>query len=345
MRLGQLGLFQHLPPSDTVSLDIISDVCDQIIGAAVHHATEPTLKAKAQNKTKVFDLIKKLDSSSEDAIHDSTQTTFKQVKDFLIHLWENTSITDKNDSINQGYSIIQFESMVHTTSSKEEEDAPVLSNSTTTTTHEEDNSSHTTESKSPKANPAPITTTVESKPIPSATKEKEDSRASEEKEESKATEEKMESNSTEEISAVEEQPTTASNKGQREDAKEEPVVEPISSKADQFEDAEKDIVEAENSNKSKESNQAKKEKPKEEEAPSKDTKDEGEWSKEEKEVHEKKNENWKSNEETSGWSSFDSTLKNDGWGNPGKGKTRLYIHMILSLLIYCRCCTRIIISR
>lgn len=169
MRLGQLGLFQFMDTNAVVPLESIADLCDQMIGAAVHFANTPatSLKTRHEYKAKVFSLIRKLDSSADEPLRgdnkeeekNSSGTTFKQVKEFLDHLWENTDKLDTTAAVasppplleQADYPVLQFDTMMPTqqkdtattTSSSQDEEMqePVTPKTSlsisTATTHEE----------------------------------------------------------------------------------------------------------------------------------------------------------------------------------------------------------------
>ena len=130
MRLGQLGLFPHMEQSKVVSVEILSDLCDQIIGAAVHHAKDHTSSSKFKHK--VFELMKNLDTGSEDYTNETETTTFKQIKEFLNHFWENTVKVDPNQSLlKEDISVVQFESMMP----KSEENQKTFNDNSTITSN------------------------------------------------------------------------------------------------------------------------------------------------------------------------------------------------------------------
>ncbi|KAG2231361.1 hypothetical protein INT48_007486 [Thamnidium elegans] len=112
MRLGQLGLYNCIEQAP--SLQSVGNLCDQIIGAAVYYAKDPSSQVKEQKRHKIRDLLKKLEHGSNDLIEESDTTTFKQIKEFLQHIWDNTiECTEHvNNNNNQVYSVIQFEGMV-----------------------------------------------------------------------------------------------------------------------------------------------------------------------------------------------------------------------------------------
>lgn len=114
MRLGQLGLYQCIEKAP--SLDIVANLCDQIIGAAVYYASESSYNIKEQKRHKVHDLLRKWDQASNDVIDDTVDgTTFKQLKDFLQHLWDNSEEiknTSHQNNSEQTYAVLQFEGMV-----------------------------------------------------------------------------------------------------------------------------------------------------------------------------------------------------------------------------------------
>ncbi|KAI9248713.1 hypothetical protein EDC94DRAFT_624732 [Helicostylum pulchrum] len=111
MRLGQLGLYNCIEQAP--SLQSVSGLCDQIIGAAVYYAKDPSTQVKEQKRHKIRELLKKLEHGSNDLIEESDTTTFKQIKEFLQHIWDNTvERTESVNNNNQVYSVIQFEGMV-----------------------------------------------------------------------------------------------------------------------------------------------------------------------------------------------------------------------------------------
>ncbi len=231
--------------------------------------------------------MKKLDSSSEELTSENSQTTFKQVKDFLLHLWENTSPIDKNE-INQQFSIVQFDSMMPipplVTANDHDEPIPILSNSTTT--HEET----TVSQEEPIVSPEEITVSSKEEATVSPKEEETMVNPKEERQESQE-EETKETNVEDE---------------KFQDAEKEEIVEPKNTSSNETHKEKEEHVTLSNAH----------------DALSKiNTSDE--WSKvdtkeKEQESPEKKKSDWKGNEETKEWTSFDTTLKNDGWGDPGK---------------------------
>ncbi|KAL9560060.1 hypothetical protein MBANPS3_000125 [Mucor bainieri] len=119
VRLGQLGLFNviEMEASPATMLNAITDVCDQLIGAAVYHATESSPITKTQKARQVADILKKLDTNSEDVILDNI--SFKDIKDLIQHIWDNTvneaQVLEKtliDESAAKEWAVIQFENMV-----------------------------------------------------------------------------------------------------------------------------------------------------------------------------------------------------------------------------------------
>ncbi|GAA5808688.1 hypothetical protein MFLAVUS_002082 [Mucor flavus] len=111
MRLGQLGLYDFIEQAP--SLQSVSDLCDQIIGAAVYYAKDPSTQVKEQKRHQIRGLLRKLEYGSNDLIEESNTTTFKQIKNFLQRIWDNTvECTEHVNNNNQVYSVIQFEGMV-----------------------------------------------------------------------------------------------------------------------------------------------------------------------------------------------------------------------------------------
>lgn len=119
VRLGQLGLFDVIemeaPPK--TMLNAITDVCDQLIGASVYHATEPSTTIKSQKRKQVADILKKLDTNSEDIILEDI--SYKDIKDLIQHVWDNTvneaqvlENTLIKESAAKEWAVIQFENMV-----------------------------------------------------------------------------------------------------------------------------------------------------------------------------------------------------------------------------------------
>ncbi|KAI7889403.1 uncharacterized protein EV154DRAFT_514587 [Mucor mucedo] len=119
MRLGQLGLYDCIDQAP--SLDTVANLCDQIIGAAVYYAKESSPQIKDQKRLKVHELLRKWDQASNDVIDDTVDdgTTFKQLRDFLQHIWDN-SREIKNTSNHRHhqnnsektYAVLQFEGMI-----------------------------------------------------------------------------------------------------------------------------------------------------------------------------------------------------------------------------------------
>ncbi|OAD05331.1 hypothetical protein MUCCIDRAFT_109191 [Mucor lusitanicus CBS 277.49] len=119
VRLGQLGLFDviQMKASPKDMLNAITDVCDQLIGASVYHATEPSTSIKSQKRRQVADILKKLDTSSEEVILEDI--SFKDIKDLIQHIWDNTvneaQVLEKtliDESAAKEWAVIQFENMV-----------------------------------------------------------------------------------------------------------------------------------------------------------------------------------------------------------------------------------------
>lgn len=107
MRLGQLGLYQYIDQAPP--LDSIATLSDQIIGAAVHYAKHKSLP----KRQKALELLRKFDQASTEKIDPNLPTTFKHIKDFLQHIWDNTTEPEHVHS-NQNYPVIQFEGMIDT---------------------------------------------------------------------------------------------------------------------------------------------------------------------------------------------------------------------------------------
>ncbi|KAI8646637.1 hypothetical protein BD408DRAFT_440013 [Parasitella parasitica] len=118
VRLGQLGLFDLIEIESPKSmLDAITDICDQLIGASVYHATDPSPSTKSQKRKQVFDILKKLETNSEDIILGNI--TFKDIKNLIQHVWDNTLNEEQiledgviDESAAKGWAVIQFENMV-----------------------------------------------------------------------------------------------------------------------------------------------------------------------------------------------------------------------------------------
>lgn len=119
VRLGQLGLFDviGIEASPKTMLNAITDVCDQLIGASVYHATDPSPTIKMQKRKQVADILKKLDTNSEDVILENV--TFKDIKNLIQHIWDNTVSEAQvlenaviDESAAKEWAVIQFENMV-----------------------------------------------------------------------------------------------------------------------------------------------------------------------------------------------------------------------------------------
>ncbi|GAN08888.1 hypothetical protein MAM1_0229c08407 [Mucor ambiguus] len=119
VRLGQLGLFDviEMEASPKIMLNAITDICDQLIGASVYHATEPSPTVKTQKRRQIADILKKLDTNSEDVILENI--SFKDIKDLIQHIWDNTvneaqilENTLTTESAAKDWAVIQFENMV-----------------------------------------------------------------------------------------------------------------------------------------------------------------------------------------------------------------------------------------
>lgn len=116
MRLGQLGLYDCIDQAP--SLDIVASLCDQIIGAAVYYAKESSHQIKDQKRLKIQELLRKWDQASNDTIDDAVDgTTFKQLRDFLQHIWDNSKDVKNTSEIvhsntEQPYAVLQFEGMI-----------------------------------------------------------------------------------------------------------------------------------------------------------------------------------------------------------------------------------------
>ncbi|CEP17584.1 hypothetical protein [Parasitella parasitica] len=122
---GQLGLFHLIEmESPKTMLDAITDICDQLIGASVYHATDPSPSIKSQKRKQVFDILKKLETSSEDVIMGNI--TFKDIKNLIQHVWDNTINEEQvleNAAIEETavreWAVIQFENMVQNEASQD----------------------------------------------------------------------------------------------------------------------------------------------------------------------------------------------------------------------------------
>lgn len=125
VRLGQLGLFDLIDiESPKAMLCAIIDVCDQLVGASVYHATDPSLHVKTQKRKQVFDILKKLDTSSEDVIVENI--SYKDIKGLIQNIWDNTLKKDQvlenaviDKSAAKEWAVIQFENMVQNEEAKE----------------------------------------------------------------------------------------------------------------------------------------------------------------------------------------------------------------------------------
>lgn len=118
MRLGQLGLYNCIDQAP--SLDIVANLCDQIIGAAVYYAKESSPHIKDKKRIKVHELLRKWDQASNDVIDDTVDgTTFKQLRDFLQHIWDNSreikntsNYRHYQNNSEKTYAVLQFEGMI-----------------------------------------------------------------------------------------------------------------------------------------------------------------------------------------------------------------------------------------
>ncbi|KAI8968941.1 hypothetical protein BDF20DRAFT_916368 [Mycotypha africana] len=111
VRLGQYGLFDLLPAPTQPDKDnnkdyyqAFSNLCDQLIGAAVYEAA-PSIKrsTREDKREEVFYLLKKLDTQSDDRVvlfkdyhyknnNDRTNNvTFKDIQVYMQHVWDNTA--------------------------------------------------------------------------------------------------------------------------------------------------------------------------------------------------------------------------------------------------------------
>lgn len=105
VRLGQLGLFEYIDTASSSSLKAMTDVCDQLVGAAVYCAVDP--KLKTQKRSHVFSTLKKLEVGSDDEICD--KVTFKDLKELMQHIWDHTVTETKDEG---QYAVLPFDSMV-----------------------------------------------------------------------------------------------------------------------------------------------------------------------------------------------------------------------------------------
>jgi hypothetical protein len=115
IRLGQCGLFDQInsvyPLANNTMLNTITDLSDQLVGAAVYYQKE---NHQIQKKQQIFDLLKKLDRGDDEAINnDKGDTTFKQVKELMQHVWKQLKTPQEIVHTNNGvYAVLQFDGMI-----------------------------------------------------------------------------------------------------------------------------------------------------------------------------------------------------------------------------------------
>ncbi|KAL9544028.1 hypothetical protein PS6_008964 [Mucor atramentarius] len=133
VRLGQLGLFDviEMEACPKAILRAVTDLCDQLIGASVYHATELSPITKTQKRKQVADILKKLETNSEDVILENI--SFKDIKDLIQHIWDNTvneaqvlENTLADESAAKEWAVIQFENMVQNGESTSEHNDEVV---------------------------------------------------------------------------------------------------------------------------------------------------------------------------------------------------------------------------
>ncbi|KAI7902981.1 uncharacterized protein BX663DRAFT_542992 [Cokeromyces recurvatus] len=102
VRLGQLGLFEMMvnhvtalkkdssSPTHDDYLKAITDLCDQLVGASVYLKTDPSAHIRTTKRQQVFSLLKKLDLGLDELIPDQEKITFKDIKNLIQHVWDNT---------------------------------------------------------------------------------------------------------------------------------------------------------------------------------------------------------------------------------------------------------------
>lgn len=91
VRLAQFGLFSAIQVENaSEKLFAVNDFCDQLIGASVYAAKDPSYKIRSQKRKFVFEALKKFELSSEDTVTTINDVTFKQIKTLFDDIWNNT---------------------------------------------------------------------------------------------------------------------------------------------------------------------------------------------------------------------------------------------------------------
>ncbi|KAG1146922.1 hypothetical protein G6F37_000863 [Rhizopus arrhizus] len=89
VRLAQHGLFSAIEVDNASDkLFAVTDFCDQLIGASVYAAKDPSYKSRSFKRRFIFDALKKFEMGSEDIV--TKNVTFKQLKTLFDDIWNNT---------------------------------------------------------------------------------------------------------------------------------------------------------------------------------------------------------------------------------------------------------------
>lgn len=111
MRLGQCGLFEQIKDTNENMLATISNLSDQLVGAAVYYQVDH--HQHVQKKHQVFDLLKKLDRGDDEVIGEGS-TTFKQVKELMRHIWKQVKTPQQIEKEEEqaSFGVLQFDGMI-----------------------------------------------------------------------------------------------------------------------------------------------------------------------------------------------------------------------------------------
>jgi hypothetical protein len=102
VRLGQQGLFSIIAQvAPLVNIDSLTNICDQLVGASLYAAKDPSMNNRSRHRNKLFDILHKLENGVDQPVYNGANTTFKQVKHLVDHILENTK---DEKSVMQHYS-------------------------------------------------------------------------------------------------------------------------------------------------------------------------------------------------------------------------------------------------
>ncbi|KAI8145051.1 hypothetical protein BJV82DRAFT_46034 [Fennellomyces sp. T-0311] len=91
VRLAQQGFFSVISSSfPAIEIDAIVYLCDKLVGSSLFAVKDASDQVRQAKHDDVFDLLRKLHTGANEAVGEGYSTTFRQMKDMIRTLVENS---------------------------------------------------------------------------------------------------------------------------------------------------------------------------------------------------------------------------------------------------------------